>query len=312
MHQLIKTQAAMNDIIQISSISQVHEALGLPAPRHPLVSLIQIDKTITEYDYGDFTYVYGFYQVALKSGIAGDIMYGRNHYDFAQGSMIFTKPGQAQSYANTSELEGETGWTLLFHPDLIRRSDLGRNIETYSFFSYETHEALHVSEHEKKVLTDLVNQIEIEYSGNIDKHTQKLIVSNIELILDYCTRFYDRQFYLRSNHNLDMVSKLDKLIKDYFDSEKTLERGLPSVKYFSEAMNMSSSYLSDMLKNATGRNAQQYIQDYLIERAKNQLLGTKEPISQIAYGLGFEYPQHFSKLFKSKVGMSPLEYRKIN
>jgi len=312
MYKLTKKQVAMKDIVHISSISQIHEALGLPAPRHPLVSLIQIDNAVTDYDYGDHTYLYDFYQVALKSGIKGNILYGRNHYDFEQGSMIFTKPGQAQQYSNTRELEGESGWTLLFHPDLIRRSGLAKNIEEYSYFSYDTHEALHVSEREKKILTDLVNQIEEEYNQNIDKHTQKLIVSNIELILDYCTRFYDRQFYVRSNHNLDLVSKLDALLKDYFGTEKTLELGLPSVRYVSEAMHMSSSYLSDMLKNATGRNAQQYIQDYLIERAKNDLLGTDEQISQIAYGLGFEYPQHFSKLFKSKTGMSPLEYRKLN
>lgn len=302
----------MSEIVHIKSISEVHQALGLPAPRHPLVSLIHIDEKITNYDYGDFTYIYDFYQVALKSGISGDIIYGRYHYDYDQGSMVFTKPGQAQQYANTRELEGESGWVLLFHPDLIRRSDLARNIENYSYFSYDTHEALHLSEREKQTITDLVNQIEEEYNQNIDKHTQKLIVSNIELLLDYCTRFYDRQFYVRSNHNLDLVSKMDGFLKHYFDSEQSLESGLPSVKYFSDRMNMSGSYLSDLLKNATGRNAQQYIQDYLIDRAKNALLGGDEQVSQIAYSLGFEYPQHFSKLFKAKTGMSPLQYRKLN
>lgn len=302
----------MKNISPITNIAQIHQALGLPAPKHPLVSVLQIDNKITEYDYGEATFVFDFYQVALKLGIKGEILYGRNHYDYEQGSMVFTKPGQAQHFSNTEELEGESGWVLLFHPDLIRRSALGRNIEKYSFFSYETHEALHLSENEQKVLTDLVSQVEVEYSGNIDKHSQKLIVANIELILDYCTRFYDRQFYLRSNHNLDLVSRLDSLLHDYFESEKSLEMGLPSVKFFSEAMNMSPSYLSDMLKNATGRNAQQYLQDYLLERAKNQLLGTEEQVSQIAYGLGFEYPQHFSKLFKLKVGMSPVQYRKVS
>ena len=317
MYSLIKnfkvaSQTPMNNLVQISSISEVHQALGLAAPKHPLVSIIQIDEKITNYDYGDHTYVYGFYQVAFKSGIKGKIIYGRNSYDFEQGSMVFTKPGQAQSYSNTKELEGECGWVLLFHPDLIRRFDVGRNIEQYSFFSYETNEALHVSEDEKKVLDELISQIEKEYSNNIDKHTQKLIVSNIELILDYCARFYDRQFYVRSNHNLDLLAELDNLLKDYFEQETSLDLGLPTVKYFSEQLNMSSSYLSDMLKNASGRNAQQYIQDHLLERAKNQLLASDQQVSQIAYGLGFEYPQHFSKLFKSKVGMSPAEYRKVN
>lgn len=302
----------MKNIIDISTISEVHQALGLPAPSHPLVSIIKIDKAVTNYDYGDHTYIYGFYQVAFKEGIKGDITYGRNSYDFEQGSLIFSKPGQAQRYANTEETSGETGWVLLFHPDLIRRFDLGKNIEHYSFFSYESHEALHVSEAEKKTLSELVNQISKEYSNNIDKHTQKLIVANIELILDYCTRFYERQFYVRSNHNLDLLAKLDSKLKEYFDQEQSLELGLPTVKYFSEMMNMSSSYFSDLLKNATGRNAQQYLQDYLLERAKNQLLASDEQVSQIAFSLGFEYPQHFSKLFKSKVGLSPVEYRKIN
>ena len=312
MIRVVKRDMPMKSIVHLSSISDVHTALGIAPPRHPLVSVIQIDEAITNYDYGDHTYIYDFYQVAFKSGIKGDILYGRNSYDFEQGSMVFTKPSQAQQYSNTQELEGESGWVLLFHPDLIRPYDVGQNIEQYSFFSYDTNEALHVSEQEKKLLVDLIGQIEKEYCNNIDKHTQKLIVSNIELILDYCTRFYDRQFYVRSNHNLDLLSKLDSLLKNYFEDETSLELGLPTVKYFSEQMNMSASYLSDMLKNATGRNAQQYIQDYLLERAKNQLLGTQDQISQIAYGLGFDYPQHFSKLFKSKVGVSPAEYRKAS
>ncbi len=307
-----KKSDAMKNISSISSISQVHQALGLPAPKHPLVSILKIDSSITSYSYGDATFVFDFYQVALKLGIQGDILYGRNHYDFSQGTLVFTKPGQAQVFSNTQELEGESGWVLLFHPDLIRRSSLGMNIESYSFFSYHTHEALHISESEQKILADLTAQIESEYSGNIDKHSQKLIVSNIELLLDYCTRFYERQFYIRSNHNLDLVSQLDAKLKDYFESSKALDLGLPKVKFFSESMNMSSNYLSDMLKNATGRNAQQYIQDYLLDRAKNQLLSTDVQVSKIAYDLGFEYPQHFSKLFKSKTGMSPLEYRKVH
>lgn len=298
-------------IVRIKSISEIHTFLGLEKPKHPLVSLIPIDSKVTEYDYGDFTYVFDFYQVALKFGIKGDILYGRNHYDFQEGSMIFTKPGQAQSYSNTEGLEGEQGWTLLFHPDLIRRSDLGRQIDQYSFFSYETHEALHVSEEEKRTLTELVEKIRSEYDQNIDRHTQKLIVSNIELILDYCTRYYDRQFFIRTNHNRDLVSRLDAELRSYFESGDALNNGLPTVSHFAEVMNMSSHYLSDLLKKETGLNAQQHIQNFMIDRAKNLLLGTEEQVSQIAYGLGFEYPQHFSKLFKAKTGMSPKEYRNI-
>lgn len=300
----------MSNIIHIKTIAQIHKALGLASPLHPLVSLIKIDERVTTYDYGDATYVYDFYQIAFKSGITGDITYGRNHYDYDQGSMVFTKPGQAQHYSNTSETEGEHGWVLLFHPDLIRRSGLASQMESYSFFSYDTNEALHVSEREKNILTDLVGQVEEEYCQNIDKHTQRLIVSNIELILNYCTRYYERQFLVRQNHNLDLMERVDAILKHYFESEKVIENGLPTVKYLSEAMCMSSSYLSDMMKSATGRNAQQYMQDHLIERIKNALLSTNEQVSQIAYGLGFEYPQHLSKLFKAKTGMTPLEYRK--
>ncbi|WP_295895681.1 helix-turn-helix transcriptional regulator [uncultured Vibrio sp.] len=300
----------MSNIIHIKTISQIHKALGLPAPMHPLVSLIQIDERVTSYDYGTATYVYDFYQIAFKSGITGDIAYGRNHYDYDQGSMIFTKPGQAQHYSNTSETEDEHGWVLLFHPDLIRRSGMASQMESYSFFSYDTNEALHVSERENNILSDLVGQIEEEYNQNIDKHTQGLIVSNIELILNYCTRYYERQFIVRQNHNLDLMEKVDGILRQYFESDKVVDNGLPTVKYLSETMCMSSSYLSDMMKNATGRNAQQYIQDNLIERIKNALLSTNEQVSQIAYSLGFEYPQHLSKLFKAKTGMTPIEYRK--
>lgn len=183
-------------------------------------------------------------------------------------------------------------------------------MSSYSFFSYDTNEALHVSERERNILSDLVAQIEVEYSQNIDKHTQNLIVSNIELILNYCTRYYERQFLVRQNHNLDMMERVDGILNTYFESEKVIEHGLPTVKYLSAEMCMSSDYLSDMMKAATARNAQQYIQDHLIDRIKNALLSTNEHVSQIAYGLGFEYPQHLSKLFKSKTGMTPIEYRK--
>ncbi|MCG8124397.1 MAG: helix-turn-helix transcriptional regulator, partial [Candidatus Thiodiazotropha taylori] len=200
----------------------------------------------------------------------------------------------------------------LFHPDLIRKSSLGNNIDHYSFFSYEIHEALHLSEDERVSITGLVRKIETEYQQSIDRHTQKLIVSNIELLLDYCTRFYDRQFYVRTNLNQDFVTRFENLLRDYFNSEKPLDLGVPSVKYCGERLNMSPSYLSDLLKKETGRTVQQHIQDTVIDKAKNLLLSTNEQVSQIAYGLGFDYPQHFSKLFKSRTGMSPAEYRRLN
>ncbi|MCG7968364.1 MAG: helix-turn-helix transcriptional regulator [Candidatus Thiodiazotropha taylori] len=303
----------MSNIIHIETISDIHAALGLDKPKHPLVTVIPIDDRIKNYDYGNATYVLGFYQVSLKAGICGEITYGRNTYDFQEGTMVFTKPGQALSFkASKEDLASEEGWTLLFHPDLIRKSSLGNNIDHYSFFSYEIHEALHLSEDERVSITGLVRKIETEYQQSIDRHTQKLIVSNIELLLDYCTRFYDRQFYVRTNLNQDFVTRFENLLRDYFNSEQPLDLGVPSVKYCGERLNMSPSYLSDLLKKETGRTAQQHIQDTVIDKAKNLLLSTNEQISQIAYGLGFDYPQHFSKLFKSRTGMSPAEYRRLN
>ncbi|MBW9258030.1 MAG: helix-turn-helix transcriptional regulator [Candidatus Thiodiazotropha sp. (ex. Lucinisca nassula)] len=303
----------MSNIIHIETISDIHAALGLDKPKHPLVTVIPIDDRIKNYDYGNATYVLGFYQVSLKAGICGEITYGRNTYDFQEGTMVFTKPGQALSFkASKEDLATEEGWTLLFHPDLIRKSSLGNNIDHYSFFSYEIHEALHLSEDERVSITGLVRKIETEYQQSIDRHTQKLIVSNIELLLDYCTRFYDRQFYVRTNLNQDFVTRFENLLRDYFNSEQPLDLGVPSVKYCGERLNMSPSYLSDLLKKETGRTAQQHIQDTVIDKAKNLLLSTNEQVSQIAYGLGFYYPQHFSKLFKSRTGMSPAEYRRLN
>lgn len=302
----------MTDIIHIESISQVHEILGLEKPRHPLVSLIPIDEKVASFDYGDATYVFGFYQLSLKSGISGQVIYGRNSYDFEEGTVLCSKPKQAMSFKDAKMEGGERGWTLLFHPDLIRKSELGRRIDSYSFFSYETHEALHLSSLEKGCLTELADKIVMEYQQNIDRHTQKLIIANIELMLDYCTRYYDRQFYVRTNLNQDIVIKFENILAEYFDSEQTLDLGLPTVKYCGEQLNLSPSYLSDLLKKEVGITAQQYIQDAIIDRAKTRLLGSTEQISQIAYALGFEYPQHFSKLFKGRTGLSPAEFRKVN
>lgn len=302
----------MSNIIQIDTISQVHDILGLGKPKHPLVSVIPIDERMTTFDYGNATYVFGFYQVSLKAGICGEITYGRNSYDFQEGSVVLTKPEQAMSFKDVQDEPGTQGWTLIFHPDLIRKSELGKNIQNYNFFSYEVHEALHLSEDEKHSLTELVKKIESEYNQNIDQHTQKLIINTIELLLNYCTRYYDRQFYLRTNLNQDMVTRFENLLLEYFASEASLEFGLPTVKYCGDKLNMSPSYLSDLLKKETGKTAQQHIQDTLIDQAKTLLLNSNEQISQIAYGLGFEYPQHFSKLFKTRTGMSPMEYRRIN
>ena len=302
----------MSDIVRIKSISEVHKLLGLQNPYHPLVSVIPIDDNMTNFDYGDNTFVFDFYQVNLKEGFSGSMSYGRSSYDFEEGTLTFIKPGQTLRIENQEVIQGSSGWTLLFHPDLLRKSDLGERIQEYSFFDYNLTEALHLSDKEKASLTELVQRISDEYQERIDQHSHELIIGNIELLLKYSKRFYDRQFYTRTVINKDFVSRFERELKDYFISDKAFENGLPSASFFGKQLDMSPYYLSDLLKKETGRSIRDHIQDFVIERAKYKLLGSDESISQIAFSLGYEYPQGFNKLFKAKVGVSPSEYRRSN
>lgn len=302
----------MNKIIRIKSINDVHRLFELERPRHPLVSVIQIDDRITNFDYGDYKYIFDFYQINLKQGFSGSLNYGRNSYDFDEGTLTFIKPNQTIKVEKQDEIKGSSGWTLLFHPDLIRKSELGRTIEDYSYFNYELNEALHLSENERNSITDLVVKIQEEYNQNIDKHSQDLIIANIEILLKYSKRFYDRQFFTRTNLNKDILSEFNKVVRTYYNSENPIDNGVLSVKQCAKQLNLSVNYLGDLIKSETGRSAKDQINDYVIEKAKNQLLGSNKSISRIGYSLGFEYPQGFNKLFKSKVGISPSEYRNLN
>ncbi|MRT92892.1 AraC family transcriptional regulator [Ancylomarina sp. 16SWW S1-10-2] len=301
----------MKDIHRLETISQVCDFFNIEKPKHPLVTVIPHGVTMNE-SFSGKTVVTDLYQVILKPNVDGSFSYGRNTYDFQEGTLVFIKPGQVITIPHWNDNKAEGGWVLLFHPDLIRKSELGKHIDDYSFFSYDSHEALHLSDEEKKELSEITEKIKKEYSQNIDKHSQKLIISNIELILDYSTRFYDRQFYTRTNLNKDIVSRFEQLLKDYYNSDKQLVSGLPTVNYCGTELHMSSNYLGDMLKKETGRNALEHIHFYVIEKAKTQLLSSSEPVGQIGYSLGFEYPQHFSKIFKKKVGMTPAKYRSMN
>ena len=304
----------MSDLIKIKTISQVHNFFGIEKPKHPLVTLLELNNKFRQMGLSHIHYTSELYQITFKSSNCPHIRYGRNTYDYQEGTLLFMGPGQTlQIDLDEDDITSDYGsWALLFHPDLIRKSELGKIIDKYAFFSYNVNEALHVSEEEKKLLEDIISRIVKEYSQNIDKHSQELIVSQIKLLLDYCSRYYGRQFHTRSNLNKDIVVDFEQLLKEYFNSENLSEKGIPLVKYFSKALNLSSYYLSDLLKKETGRNTQEYIHFYIIERAKTTLLNSNNSVSQIAYDLGFEYPQHFSKLFKNKTGMSPKEYRKIN
>jgi len=302
----------MKDIFHINTISEIHKQIGLEPPLHPLVSIYSHDKLKPNNELAGVPLSINLYQVMFKMCPAGSITYGRNSYDYQEGTLVFMAPGQVVTFEGVDENDMKGGWSLNFHPDLIRRSHLGQHIDEYTFFSYEVNEALHLSDQEKQTIGELKQKIEHEYSLNIDKHSQKLIISNIELMLDYCTRFYDRQFYTRENLNKDTISRFKNTLKNYYNSGKALELGLPSVKYCGEELHLSANYLSDLLRKETGKNAQEHIHHYIVDKAKTNLLSSSESVSQIAYALGFDYPQHFSKVFKKKTGLSPAEYRKVN
>ncbi|OJJ15424.1 AraC family transcriptional regulator [marine bacterium AO1-C] len=302
----------MKKIIRVKSISEVHQIFGFEKPKHPLVTVLPIDERMTKFDYGQDNYSLDFYQISLKQGIKGTLSYGRNTYDFQEGTMTFIKPNQIVKVENSADYQGGTGWTLIFHPDLIRKSSLGEAINQYSFFDYEVSEALHLSDEEKVSITELANKISQEYQQNIDKHSQEIIIANIEMILRYSKRYYDRQFYTRTNLNKDLISKFERVMREYYQSESPIEHGVLTVKYCANTLAMSSNYLGDLIKNETGRSAKDHIQEFIIEKAKTNILGSNDSISEIAYNLGFEFPQSFNKLFKAKTGMSPTKYRSLN
>jgi len=299
--------------LHIDTISQAHHTMGLPQPKHPLVSVVQTKDLRPIMDFSGMKVVDHLYQITLKDIGCGNLYYGKNSYDYEGGTLVFTSPGQVTMIeGDMPEVEDTKGWMLAFHPDLIRKSGLADKIDTYSFFNYDVNEALHLSEDELNTIEEILSKIVKEYSQNLDKHSQNLIISNIELLLDYCTRFYDRQFYTRSNLNSDIVSKFERLLKEYYQAGKAPDSGLPNLQYFASRLTFTSSYLSDLLKKETGKTAQEHIHLFVINKAKNILLNSGSSISEIGYSLGFEYPQHFSNLFKSKTGMSPREYRNLN
>ncbi len=303
----------MSKIFRIESVSQIHEMIGYENPKHPLISLIEGSNIKPVMSVVGLQVTSDLYSISLKNGRECGFKYGRQSYDFQEGSLIFISPNQLiepLSAVDYEKLKDWEGWLLLFHPDLIRKSGLAKNMNEYTFFSYDSHEALHISQAEREIVTDIVKKIKIEYSQNLDEHSHELIISNIELFLNYCKRFYARQFITRSSVNKDIAVKFEEFLKGYFDSGRLEPEGLPTVKMCAEAMCYSPNYLSDLLKKETGKNTQEHIYYYLIEKAKNLLLGTREPVKSIAYSLGFDYPQHFSKLFKRKTGVSPAEYRK--
>jgi AraC family transcriptional activator of pobA len=301
----------MKEIVSIATVSEAYQFLNLGKPKHPLISVLRLGNVLGNMDIDNLKYSIGLYQISLKDNCPFTIAnYGRNSYDYQEGTMIFTAPNQILEYKKSENYKQDKGWTLMFHPDLIRKSELCEKISKFSFFNYASNEALHLSDEERKTVTQIVEKIETEFSNNIDTHSQALINSNLELLLNYCLRFYDRQFYTRTNLNKDIASEFEKLLKDYYNTSRQLELGIPTVQFCGEAMNMSPKYLSDLLRKETGQSTQDHIHKYIIEKAKNKLLNSTESVSEIAYLLGFEYPQYFSKIFKKKTSMSPNRFRK--
>ena len=302
----------MSSILHLENISDINRVLKQEKTKHPLVSVIDFTKVDEQIPEGT-KISSGFYSIMFKNYCLNRLKYGREYYDFQEGSLICIAPKQVITLDNEIEKRVDMmGWGIFFHPDLIRGTSLGKTIKNYSFFSYETQEALHLSEKEKQTLYDCVLKIENELSENIDSHSQRLIVSNIELLLNYCSRYYERQFITRKSINKDVLTQFETALKGYFSSQETKKNGLPSVKHLADKVCLSANYLGDLLKKETGMNAQEHIHSYLIEEAKNLLQGSNISVSELAYSLGFEYPQYFSRLFKSKTGMTPMEYRNLN
>lgn len=297
-------------IITIKQVSDVHAMLGLNEPRHPLISVIE-NRPQVETDFTDIRLVSELYIIALKENLRCVLQYGRNHYDYEEGTLVFISPGQVIVPSNTEEPD-LAGWSLVFHPDLIQKSSLGKTISKYSFFDYEFSEALHLSEKEKLLLKGFANKMEDELNQKQDGHSIDIICHHLESILKYSQRFYDRQFLSRIHLNKDYQSKFEKYLKQYFDDDQHIESGIPSLDECGKAMNMSGKYLSDLLKKETGKSFIEHVHLHIINKAKINLLNSNKPVGQIAYSLGFKYPQHFSKFFKSKTGFSPNHFRAVH
>lgn len=308
LEQSTNKSKAMEDIIRLDHIYQYNEMMGQET-LHPLVSVIDFSKCPRM---RHMRQALGFYTVFLKEVKCGDLRYGRNYYDYQEGTLVFLAPGQVIGIENSREEFQPKGWALLFHPDLLRGTSLGRSMGQYTFFSYESNEALHLSEQERRVVLDCLHNIAGELSRSIDKHSKTLIVSNIELLLNYSIRFYERQFITRSEVNRDALAGFERLLNDYFAGDGPERDGVPSVRWCAEQLHLSANYFGDLVKNKTGKSAQEYIQLKVIDIAKERIFDTAKSISEIAYELGFKYPQHFTRLFKKCVGMSPNEYRTRN
>ena len=296
----------MDKILNLDSVDLYNKLYGLET-LNPLVSVIDLNKATSSVDLIRFNF--GIYALYLKLEKACDIKYGRQTYDYQEGTIVCFAPGQTAETNPTTDKVQVNAHGILFHPDLLRGTSLGKSIKKYTFFSYEVNEALHLSEEERSIVMDCLKIIRMELEHGVDKHSKTLLVNHIELLLNYCMRFYERQFITRGKTNRDVLTRFENLLDEYFESALAEQDGLPTVKYFADKLCLSSNYFGDMFKKETGKSPQEYIQEKVIELAKERISDTADTVSQIAYSLGFQYPQHFCRLFKKRVGYTPSEYR---
>src|SRR5919205_370141 len=298
----------MKKVLNVNTIAEYNNMVGYQT-YHPLVSVIDFSKATPKERADVQALNFGFYTVFYKQDKHCDIRYGRNYYDYQEGTLVFIAPGQVVSIEEDGSDYKPSGTVLLFHPDLIKATSLGNHIKDYTFFSYDVHEALHLSEEEKQIVFESFRKIEYELKRAIDKHSKKLIVSNIELFLNYCSRFYDRQFITRDHANTGVVERFESLLNEYLLSDKPQTDGIPSVAFFADSLHLSPNYFGDLIRKETGKSALEHIQAKLIDVAKEKIFQQNKSVSEIAYELGFKYPNHFSRFFKQQVGTTPNEYR---
>lgn len=295
---------------RIKTISEFHRLRGLSKPEHPLISVVNYAEVQRPVDICETNWVFDFYQISIKRGTNAKLKYGQQEYDFDDGVVFFSSPNQVfRIEPRSNPTTKRSGWILLIHPDFIWNTSLAKTIKQYEFFDYAVNEALFISTKEEKTLNDIIENIKQEYHANIDRFSKKIIISQVESLLNYSDRFYNRQFITREKSNHQVLERLEKILTDYFNSDDLISKGLPTVQYIAETLKSSPKYLSSLLKFLTGQSTQQYIHDKLIEKAKEKLSTTRLSVKEIAYELGFEHSQSFSKLFKSKTKLSPMEFR---
>jgi len=296
--------------VHIQTISEYHHFMNLPRPQHPLISVVKFEDIKQKPSGSPKSIINNFYSIALKKTFNAKMKYGQQEYDFDEGMLAFIAPKQViKVVPEKNEVLQHSGWLLIFHPDFLWNTSLAKKIKQYDYFGYNLNEALHLSEKEEVMLSNIIENINQEYNSNIDNFSQDVIIAQLELLLTYSERFYQRQFITRKISNHTILDRLDSLLAEYFNEDNLSAKGLPTVHYISERLNISANYLSRLLKTLTGQSTKQFIQDKLIDFAKQKLSTTDLTINEIAYELGFEYPQSFSKLFKTKTNLTPMEFR---